>query len=154
MKRDPKKLSRILRVRQLQEESARGVWIQAQLAARQADACVVESQQNLELSQEFIRGQQAQGSISGVLNADAAMVHQLYALAETKAQAAARHRDVEAAKAPWVETRRAARGMEKLVERAQEDQRIERLQKEDQSLESSLEALLVRQKNQQPPLSA
>jgi flagellar FliJ protein len=154
VKRDPKKLSRILRVRQLQEEAARGVWIQAQLVARQADARVVESQLNLELSQEFIREQQAQGSVSGVLNADAAMVHQLNSLAETKAHSVASHRDVEVAKVPWVETRRAARGMEKLVERAQEDQRIERLQKEDQSLESSLEALLVRQKNQQPPLSA
>lgn len=147
MKRDPNRLKRILRVRQLQEETARGVWIQAQLAAREADERVVHCHENIALGQDHVRGQQAAGSVSGVLQGDAAMRHLHNALAQTQVHASARHRDVETTKAPWLETRKAARGMEKLLERAKEDQRIERQKKEDQALESSIEALLVRQKN-------
>ena len=149
MKRDPKRLNRILRVRQLQEEAARSLWMQAQVVARQADELVAKGEQGIEVGREFIREQQGLGSASGVLNADAALMQMQHALTQTKATAAARHREVEAAKAPWIDCRRSARGIEKLVERAEEDQRVERLQKEDQALESSLEALLVRQKNNQ-----
>ncbi|MBL4769603.1 MAG: hypothetical protein JKY61_00270 [Planctomycetes bacterium] len=145
MKRNPKRLKRILKVRQLQEEAARAAWIQAQVVAREADALVEKGHHNIVLGQDFIRGQQASGSISGVLNSDAAMKHLHTALAHNDFHAAARHRDVDAAKAPWLETRKAACGMEKLVERAQEEHRIELRLKEDQALESSLEALLTRQ---------
>ncbi len=147
MKRDPSRLKRILRVRKLQEETARGIWIQAQHAAREADERVTQSRNNIAAGQDHLRGQQAAGSIAGVLQGDAAMRHLHNALAQTKVHASARHRDVETTKAPWLETRKAARGMEKLVERAKEDQRLQRQHKEDQALESSIEALLVRQKN-------
>ncbi len=147
MKRDPKRLNRILRVRQLQEEAARSTWIQAQVVARQADELVAEGERNIHVGRDFVRSQQQLGSVGGVLNADAAMLHLKHALTQHQATAAARHRQVEEAKAPWLESRRAARGIEKLVERAQEAQRVDRQHKEDQALESSLEALLVRQKN-------
>ncbi len=150
MKRNPKRLERILRIRQLQEEAARGVWIQAQLAAREADERVVHCHHNIAMGQDHVRKQQAAGSIDGVLQSDAAMRHLHNALAQTQVQASARHRDVETTKAPWLETRKAARGMQKLVERAQSDQRTERQKKEDQALEASIESLLLRQKNSEP----
>jgi flagellar biosynthesis chaperone FliJ len=155
MKRDPKRIERILRVRQLQEESARGAWMRAQAIALEADAQVARGQESLRQSQEFIRGLQAKGSIDGVLAGDAAMVLVQRTLAVSQADAIARHREVDLAKAPWIEARRAARGIEKLHERAEEEQRIERMEREDKALESSLEALLTRQKNNPlSPLSA
>ncbi|MDF1836457.1 MAG: hypothetical protein P1V35_01190 [Planctomycetota bacterium] len=147
MKRDPKRLKRILRVRELQEETARGAWMQAQIIARQADELVEAGKENILKGLDFVRMQQEVGSISGVLNADAAIVHLQHALTQCQATAAARHREVEAAKEPWIQSRRAARGIEKLFERAVEDQRVERLHKEDQALEESVDALLTRQKN-------
>ncbi|MCP5022260.1 MAG: hypothetical protein GY930_10840 [bacterium] len=147
MKRNPERLERILRIRRLQEETARGVWLQAELAAREADERVVHCHDNIAMGHDHVREQQAAGSIDGVLQSDAAMHHLHNALAQTRIQASARHRDVETTKAPWLETRKAARGMQKLVERAKADQHTERQKKEDQALEASIESLLLRQKD-------
>ena len=115
--------------------------------AQEADLAVQGCEANILESRAFIRDLQVHGTVDQVLQGDAAMVRLQHALERSKFEAKNRHRAAAEAKAPWIDARKAARGIEKLHERALEDQRIERLHKEDKALEASLEALLVRQKN-------
>ena len=122
MSRNKRKLDRVLRVREVEEDVARGIWASAEAAAASARNATEALLREHELSQESLRLQLEGGQVSprAVICAQQAIETiggRIERARQAERAAAAR---AEQARIPWEQKRRAKRGLEILVDRARQ----------------------------------
>ena len=137
MKRDPRRLARLLRVRQIQEQQARAAWAAAEQRARaieeRAEALATEhARASAELAQPGTQ-RAATWIVAAydLLDALAARIR------ETQEEARGVRAEAEALRLPWQLRRQAALGIERLCDRAHEERGREKLKQENKELDET-----------------
>ncbi len=144
MKRNQARIQRILGIRKRQEEAARATWLQAEGVAREAERTHQEQTVRLRQGLLQLRESMGQSGPQELLHGHWALDRQREYVELTQEQARQAARHAETQKDPWLESRKTLEAMEKWKERAHQAWRQERTQKEEQAMESNLEAHLAR----------
>lgn len=129
------RLERILRVRQLQEEQARGVWLPAEIDARDAEDRTEALQQAGQAMTSQLSTQLASLSPAWILMAHGQIDSTGRRKVDQQERAATLRVQAEAARHPWTESRAAARGLERLVERLRSEERLDDRAQEGRQLD-------------------
>ena len=145
MKRAPKRIQRIVAVRQRQEEAARMQWLAAENAAREARQESERVAQSLRLAEDSLRQTQASQSPAQILVAHEALDHGRELQTQSEQFATECKERAKLKKDPWLERRQVLQTMEKWLERARDAQRAEQIERENKQTESTLEAHLAQQ---------
>lgn len=119
------RLERVLRVRNLQEEQARGVWLPAERDARSAEDRTEELQQAGQAMTSQLARQLTALPPAWVLVAHEQIDSTSRRKVDQQERAATLRVQAEAAREPWTECRAAARGLERLVERLRSEERLD-----------------------------
>ncbi|HPF12716.1 MAG: hypothetical protein H6830_09615 [Planctomycetes bacterium] len=142
--RDPKRIARIVRIRQRQEEMARAAWQRAELEARAAAERADAQADSVRTSLQAVRDLQLARTPGEVLQAHWALDGMQANLRAKQAEARYGAQVAQARMEPWIERRRTLLAMEKWKERADQERRQWRIQREEKAMESTLEANLAR----------
>lgn len=120
MARDPKRLQRLQRVRQAQEELAKATWVQAELAAQRARQAHAELQDSLRSSREQLANPKGSQDPAWIALNQTLETHlgQRINVAGTAADIAQQQAD--STRTPWQERRAESEGIGKLLDHAQE----------------------------------
>lgn len=131
------KLERLGRVRRIQEEQEREVWLAAEYARQDAEAAEARARADVASAESLLRARQADKAlgVGAVLQAQAALerVHGTLRRASERTRTASYQAD--RLRVPWEERRKEVRGLERLREQARVAWRSEELQREARELD-------------------
>jgi len=139
MKRFQFRLSRLARVRRVQEEIARGRWLDAEYAARKMEEHLLVAQRELEEAFGHLRESQSRTQIDPprILEFGKAIVRMETGRQSLEKRACAARLAADCAREPWQELRAAIEGLRRLKEKARLTHRIEGEHKAAQEIDQT-----------------
>lgn len=131
------KLERLAKVRRIQEEQDRELWMQAETVRRDAEAQEAQALERVRAVEAELRARQSDDSlgVADVLQGQEALVRAREALLKARERTKTATYQADRLRAPWEERRKEVRGLDRLKEQDHATWRREELQREAREMD-------------------